>query len=74
MRIFFINNHGCGYADHKDIEHGTRVDQLFEREMGRSAKPEDYLIRVNRQACARDQVLQEGDRVTFTPNKIQVAA
>jgi hypothetical protein len=74
MKIFFINNDGAGFADHLDVESGTRVDQLFEREMGRHAKPEDYLIRVNRQACSREQVLQENDRVSITPSKIQVAA
>jgi hypothetical protein len=73
VKIFFINNEGCGFADHLEIESGTTVEQLFERELGRHARPEDYLIRVNRQPCSRDQVLQEGDRVSVTPSKIQVA-
>jgi hypothetical protein len=73
MRIFFINNEGGGFADHLEIEGGTTVEQLFERELGRHAKPDDYLIRVNRQPCSRDQALQEGDRVSITPCKIQVA-
>jgi hypothetical protein len=37
------------------------------------AKPENYLIRVNRQPAARDQVLVEGDRVSMTPTKIEGA-
>ena len=74
MKIFFINNDGGGFADHIEIEGGTTVEQLFERELGRHAKPEDYLIRVNRQPCSRDQVLEEGNRVSITPSKIQVAA
>lgn len=74
MKIFFINNDGGGFADHLEIEGGTTVVQLFERELGRHAKAEDYLIRVNRQPCSREQVLQEGDRVSVTPAKIQVAA
>jgi sulfur carrier protein ThiS len=74
MKIFFINNDGGGFADHMEIEGGTTVEQLFERELGRHAKPEDYLIRVNRQPSSRDQALQEGDRVSVTPSKIQVAA
>lgn len=73
MKIFFINNDGCGYADHLDIDAGTTVGQLFERELGRHAKPADYLIRTNRLPCSADQTLQEGDRVSITPNKIQVA-
>jgi hypothetical protein len=74
MRIFFINNDGGGFADNIEVEPGTTCLQLFERELGRHAKPEDYLICVNRQPCARDQVLEEGNRVSMTPNKIQVAA
>jgi hypothetical protein len=74
VKIFFINNEGGGFADHMEIEGGTTVEQLFERELGRHAKPDDFLIRVNRQPAARDQVLEEGDRVSCTPCKIQVAA
>jgi hypothetical protein len=74
MKIFFINNDGGGFADHMEIEGGTTVAQLFERELGRHAKSEDYLIRVNRQPCSREQVLRDDDRVSVTPCKIQVAA
>ena len=74
MRIFFINSDGAGFADHLDIEANTSVQALFEREMGRHAKPEDYLLRVNRMPCSREQILQENDRVSITPSKIQVAA
>jgi hypothetical protein len=74
VKIFFINNEGAGFADHLEIEAGTTVEQLFERELGRHAKPDDFLIRVNRQPCSRDQVLVDGDRVSITPCKIQVAA
>ena len=72
MRILFVNNDGGGFADHIDIPHGTTVQELFERQM-RQSKPENYLIRVNRQSTSRDQVLVEGDRVTFTPTKIEGA-
>lgn len=72
MKILFVNNDGGGFADYIDVPHGTTVRELFEREM-RHAKPEDYLIRVNRQAAARDQVLVELDRVSITPTKIEGA-
>jgi hypothetical protein len=39
----------------------------------RSGKPEDYLIRVNRQPVPSSQILQEGDRVSFTPVKVEGA-
>jgi sulfur carrier protein ThiS len=72
MKVLFINNDGGGFADHIDVAAGTTVQALFaERLPGR--KPEDYLIRVNRQPVGRDQVLQEGDRVTMTPTKIEGA-
>ena len=74
MKIFFINNDGAGFADNLEIEANTSVQALFEREMGRHAKAEDYLLRVNRMPCSRDQILQENDRVSITPSKIQVAA
>jgi sulfur carrier protein ThiS len=72
-KILFINNDGAGFAEYLDVEPGTTVEALFARQMaGRQAA--DYLIRVNRQPVARDHVLQEGDRVSMTPTKIQGAA
>lgn len=73
MRILFVNNDGGGFADYIEIPHGTSVQELFERQM-REAKAENYLIRVNRQPAARDQVLVEGDRVSMTPTKIEGAS
>ena len=72
MRILYINNEGGGFADYVDIEASTSVHDFFQKEFqGRSA--EDFLIRVNRQPVSRDYVLQEGDRVTVTPTKIEGA-
>jgi hypothetical protein len=72
MRILFINNQGGGFADHIEIEAGTTVSQLFQHQL-RDSKPEDYLIRVNRLPASADQILQEGDRVSMTPTKIEGA-
>jgi len=72
MKILFINNDGGGFADHIDVAEGTTVQALFEQRL-KSARPEDYLIRVNRQPVSPDQVLAEGDRVSFTPTKIEGA-
>jgi len=72
-KILLINNDGGGFADYIDIPEGTIVKQLFTQRMA-EARPEDYLIRVNRQPAPADQVLQEGDRVSFTPVKIEGAA
>ncbi|CAN5166752.1 hypothetical protein BH11PLA2_BH11PLA2_53020 [soil metagenome] len=72
MKIMFINNDGSGFADNLEIADGTSVSELFiEKLPGRKAS--DFLIRVNRQPSTSDQVLQPGDRVSFTPSKIEGA-
>jgi sulfur carrier protein ThiS len=73
MRILYINNQGAGFADHIEIEPNTTVEKLFTQQMPDS-NPADYLIRVNRQPVSRDQQLQEGDRVSITPTKIEGAS
>lgn len=73
MRILFINSNGAGFAGHLTVDDGTTVQQLFERQMPGS-KPEAFLIRVNRLPVSSDQVLQDGDRVSITPVKIEGAA
>ena len=72
MQIMFINNFGGGFADYVNVEPGTSVEQFFHRNMG-EARAEDYLIRVNRMPVSRDHVLQEGDRITITPTKVEGA-
>ena len=72
MHVLFINNDGGGFAGQVEIKPGTTVAKLF-RERIPSGRPEDYLIRVNRQPCSADQVLQEGDRISMTPTKIEGA-
>ena len=71
MKILYINNNGGGFADHIEVPAGSTVQQLFEQRI--SGKPENYLIRVNRLPAASSQVLQEGDRVSVTPVKIEGA-
>jgi hypothetical protein len=73
MKVLFINNDGGGFADHIEIAAGTTVQQLFQQQVG-SSKADNYLIRINRQPVAADQVLHEGDRVSFTPVKIEGAS
>jgi hypothetical protein len=73
VQILFINNDGGGFADHIEVAEGTTVAALFAaRAPGRA--PDDYLIRVNRQPAAADQVLRPGDRVSLTPAKVEGAA
>lgn len=72
MRILVINNDGGGFANYVEVEPGLSVADLFRRQVG-YGQPSDYLIRVNRQPTPPDQLLQEGDRVSFTPTKIEGA-
>ena len=72
MKVLVINNDGGGFADFVEVTDGTTVTQIFQQQIV-SAKPSDYLIRVNRQPCPADQVLQEGDRISITPTKIEGA-
>jgi len=72
MKILFINNDGAGFADTLEVEPGLSVRTFFGRQVPHG-KPDEYLIRVNRQPTSSDYVLQEGDRVSFTPVKIEGA-
>lgn len=72
MKVLLINNDGGGFADYIEVATGTTVSQLFEQRMA-DANASDYLIRVNRQPCPPDQQLQDGDRVSITPTKIEGA-
>ncbi len=73
MKILFINNDGGGFADYVEVAESTTVEKFFDEQLP-DQKAEDYLIRVNRQPVARDYCLQDGDRITCTPVKIEGAA
>ena len=73
MKVLFINNQGAGFADHIEVHEGITVSELF-AQRAKGSKPDDFLIRVNRLPASSDQVLQPGDRVSFTPTKIEGAA
>ena len=68
----FIDNDGGGFADYVQVPDGITVEKFFEDKM-QGRKPNDFLIRVNRQPVPSDYVLKEGDRVTITPTKIEGA-
>jgi hypothetical protein len=72
MKVLFINNDGGGFADYVEVAPGTNVREFFTNHLpGRKA--EDYLIRVNRQHVPGDYKLQDNDRVSMTPTKIEGA-
>jgi len=67
------SNTGGGWADYIQAPDGQTVERFFAERMPAS-KPEDYLIRVNRQPVPKSHVLQDNDRVTITPVKIEGGA
>jgi sulfur carrier protein ThiS len=73
MRILLINNDGGGFADYIEVPHGTMVQDLFQQQI-KNGDPHGHLIRCNRQPVPANQVLQEGDRVSFTAKRIEGAA
>jgi len=73
MRILYINNFGGGFADYVTIGDNTTIEKFFKQQLP-NERTEDFLIRVNRQPVPRDYVLQENDRVTITPTKLEGAA
>ena len=73
MRILYINNFGGGFADHVQVADNTTIEKFFKQQMP-NEQTEDFLIRVNRQPVPREYVLQENDRVTVTPTKVEGAA
>jgi hypothetical protein len=72
MKILYINNNGGGFADYIEIAEGTTVKELFNERIP-EGKPQNYLIRVDRQPAASGDVLREGQRVSFTPTRIEGA-
>ena len=72
MQVLYINNDGGGFADYIEVEPQTTVETLFTQRISHG-KPADYLIRVNRQPVAAGYVLQEGDRISCIPTKIEGA-
>ena len=73
MKCFYINNDGGGFADNVDVAEGTTISTFFTKNVGAEANAANYQIRVNRQPVSRDYVLQEGDRISLVPMKIEGA-
>ena len=72
MKVLLISNDAGGFAHHVDVPDDTTVGQMFERHIG-TFNAGNYLIRVNRQPATVEQRLADGDRVSFTPLKIEGA-
>lgn len=72
IKIMYINNDGGGFADILTIAANLSVADFFAERVPHG-QPADYLIRVNRQPVTSTTILQDGDRVSITPTKIEGA-
>ena len=72
ITILFVNNSGGGFADRIGLSEGTTIGQLFATQMPES-RPEHYMIRANGAVVDSGYTIVDGDRVTFTPTKLDVA-
>ena len=75
VTITYLNRNGGGFAERHSVPQGTSVKQFL---AGRGTDPEDYTIRIVRGAQggfppSADEVLQEGDRLSCVPLKIEGA-
>lgn len=74
VRINLINHDGGGFAGPLTVPDGTTIGQLFDLQVSADDGASDrYQISCNRQIATDDHVLQQGDRVSFTPVKLAVA-
>lgn len=73
MKIMFINNDGGGWSKEIILNHQATVENVLVSQMGEEFDPNNYKIRVNREIVAKDYILQDGDRVTCTPVKVEGA-
>ena len=72
MRIQYVNNDGGGFAGPVEIANGTTIESFFRAKMAGS-DPAAYKVRVNGARVGRGHILQEGEKVTITPAKIEGA-
>ena len=76
ITITYLNRNGGGFAERHTLPVGTTVRQFLENQ---KINPEDFTIRVVRPGQggftpAADDPLQEGDRLSCVPLKIEGAA
>ena len=75
ITITYLNRNGGGFAEKHTLDKGTTVKQFLQKVF---IKPEDFTIRIVRGSQggftpAADEVLQEGDRLSCVPLKIEGA-
>ena len=75
LTVTYLNRNGGGFAERHTLPAGTTVKEFLQK---RDIDPDEYTIRIVRGAQggftpAADEVLQEGDRLSCVPLKIEGA-
>ena len=70
LSIRYLNADGAGFAEKHDVEEGTTIGQFLDYQ---DVNPKENMILINRGPVEREYVLQEGDRISVTPLKIEGA-
>ncbi|MGA1753170.1 MAG: hypothetical protein ACO395_07415 [Pontimonas sp.] len=72
ITIFLTISSGEGFSDSVTLDAGTTIQDVFDRYVG--GNPKAYHISINgMKDNPSNTVLNDGDRVRFTPDKIKVA-
>lgn len=70
VRVRLVKNDGTGFADRVTVRDNTTAEEFF-RQQG--CREDSHNMRINGANEARDYVLQDNDRVSITPLKIEGA-
>ncbi len=70
VKVHYINSDLTGWQEPLLVRKGTTIDQFLQEQLGRRYNASSYMIRVNRDHVDKDYVLEDGDRVTVTPEKM----
>ncbi len=75
ITVYFINGSGGGFVSTVAVEQGTMLEGFVAQHLNEvgGGPASNYKIKVNREHQQGSYVLQNGDRVTVTPTKIEGA-
>lgn len=72
MNVLFLNNEGEGFAKRLDLPEETTLESILKEQID-EFRPDNYVIRVNREPQPANYILKDGDRVSASPRKIEGA-
>ena len=72
IEVYLVQADGAGWKKPVTVKEGTTVAQFFRDQVGtpQGRAAEDFMIRVNREACDANQQLRNGDVMSVSPRKV----